>query len=380
MYNCIIRTKVITDPQDVIELIEGIETYGLRVVPLGNGCKYKSLQAFKADNKWLGFCDNIAINLKDTRLEITSRYGKYYLDKVCTYIFDLNEDPIFGVSGLKTFAEFSKALKMPKGCEYGDLLENYYDKETGKYVCSAKPILGHKKESDNLENVYEYDLNSAYSNVILNGIPDLKQPELNKKVTENHVGFLIDDDLTMVPEGYDADVVFPIVPCPEALKNYIHKWKNIKDAAKIREDDIEALTAKAYLNLPVGYTQRYNPFFRSYVVNSCNNYIRSIMDKNTFMWNTDAIFSTVERPDLPVADEIGKFKVIKCDKFKYIGANYQINDEIPTYRGISKHWFEAFEKINGRRFDILKDRVPEHINKWYWDWATLTLKESDFDN
>lgn len=109
------------------------------------------------------------------------------------------------------------------------------------------------------------------------------------------------------------------------------------------------------LNLPIGYCQRYNPFLRSYVVNSCNEVIKRLIDDDTLFWNTDAIFSRKRRPELELGTEIGQFKEIHCDTLSYVGNVYQINNEDPTYRGISKSWFKAFEKKNGRKYDLLKD-------------------------
>jgi hypothetical protein len=109
------------------------------------------------------------------------------------------------------------------------------------------------------------------------------------------------------------------------------------------------------LNLPIGYCQRYNPFLRSYVVNKCNNKIKAIIDHNTLFWNTDAIFSRVRRPELELGTEIGQFKEIHCNTLTYVGNVYQINNEDPTYRGISKSWFKAFEKEHGRKYNLLLD-------------------------
>lgn len=67
-------------------------------------------------------------------------------------------------SGLDCFAAMSKAYKIPKAIEYNySRLNNYFDEESGKYICTARPILGYnrKYEKQILTNCYEYDLNSA---------------------------------------------------------------------------------------------------------------------------------------------------------------------------------------------------------------------------
>lgn len=98
------------------------------------------------------------------------------------------------------------------------------------------------------------------------------------------------------------------------------------------------------------------------------------MDENTVLWNTDAIYTT--KPlELDIGSNIGQWTVRIIDKLTVMGCNYQINTDIPTYRGIPKHWFEAFERINKRPFDLNKDELPGRINKWFMNWETLTLEE-----
>ena len=54
-----------------------------------------------------------------------------------------------------------------------------------------------------LEDVYEYDKNSAYSSVLMDKVPNLNCPlfKKNQKVRKGYVGFYIDDTLTLVEEG-----------------------------------------------------------------------------------------------------------------------------------------------------------------------------------
>ena len=59
----------------------------------------------------------------------------------------LNNEDIFKQSGIDCFKEMSKAYKIPKAKEYNiKRLENYLDNYTGKYVCSARPILDYNKK------------------------------------------------------------------------------------------------------------------------------------------------------------------------------------------------------------------------------------------
>ena len=150
------------------------------------------------------------------------------------------------------------------------------------------------------------------------------------------------------------------------------KWYNKKK----NSTGVEKETAKAMLNLPIGYTQRYNPFLRSYIVHRCNFQIFDLIDKDSLFWNTDAIFSRRRRTDLKIGDNIGEFKEIHYKVVRYIGNVYQLDKEIPVYRGIPKAWFRAFERENGRPFDLLLDDIPKPMNLYEWDWDKLELRRN----
>lgn len=381
--NILKRKQIIKSAKEINKILSLIDYFRLIPVKIGRGQKYKSLESWKIGNNIsnISLSKYMIIELKDTKLEITTRYYDYGVPT--TYIFDLNNDDIFIKSGLDCFKEFNRAYKVPRADKYNiDRLNRYKNTENNKYVCSASPILDYnrKYEKQLLENCYEYDLNSAYANTLLRKIPDLENPVIAKwpkqiKVNKNEVGFILDDTLSIVNSGYMADIKFKLIDTPKKLKDFLIRWYNRKK----NSTGNEKLEAKAMLNLPIGYCQRYNPFLRSYVVNTCNNVIKEIIDENTLFWNTDAIFSKVRRPELEIGNEIGQFKEIKCDKLVYVGNVYQINDEDPTYRGISKTWFKSFEKEYGRKYDLLKDydKTISRINYYDLNWETLKLEVNE---
>ena len=381
--NILKRKQIIKSAEEINKMLSLIDYYGLTPIKIGRGQKYKSLESWKIGNNIskISLSQHMIIELKDTKIEITTRYYEYGVPT--TYIFDLNNEDIFVRSGLDYFKEFSRAYKVPKADKYNiDRLNKYKNTENNKYVCSASPILDYnrKYEKQLLENCYEYDLNSAYANTLLRKIPDLENPVIAKwpdqiKVNKNEVGFILDDTLSIVNSGYMADIKFKLIDTPKKLKDFLIRWYNRKK----NSTGNEKLEAKAMLNLPIGYCQRYNPFLRSYVVNSCNKVIKELIDENTLFWNTDAIFSKVKRPELEIGNEIGQFKEIKCSKLVYVGNVYQINDEDPTYRGISKTWFKSFEKEYGRKYDLLKDydKTISRINYYDLNWETLKLEVNE---
>lgn len=378
--NILKRKQIIKSVKDINKMLSLIEYYGLTVIKIGNGQPYKSIETWKVANNIskISLSQYMIVELKDTKLEITTRY--YDFGKPCTYIFDLNNEDIFKQSGIDCFKEFSKAYKIPKAKDYNiKVLDKYLDLESNKYVCSARPILDYNRayEKQYLKDCYEYDLNSAYANTILKQIPDLYNPIIADwpnqiKVKKNEIGFIFDDELSIVKPGYEADIKFKLIDTPKSLKEFLLKWYNKKK----NSTGNEKLEAKAMLNLPIGYCQRYNPFLRSYVVNSCNEAIKQLIDKDTLFWNTDAIFSLKRRPELELGTEIGQFKEVHCNTLCYVGNVYQINNEDPTYRGISKSWFKAFEKENGRKYDLLKDydKSISRLNYYNLNWEELRVE------
>ena len=378
--NVLKRKQIISSAKVVNKMLSLIDYYGLTPIKIGVGQPHKSIEAWKLANNEskVSLSQYIIIELKDTKLEITTRYYDYGVP--CTYIFDLNNDEIFKQSGLDCFKELSKAYKVKAAKEYNyERLDQCLNKETGKYVCSARPILDYNKkyEKQLLTDCYEYDLNSAYANTLLKKIPDLNKPVIANwpdqiKVNKNEIGFILDDELSIVKPGYMADIKFKLINTPDKLKDFLIKWYNIKKVSTGNKK----LEAKAMLNLPIGYCQRYNPFLRSYVVNSCNAAIKQLINDDTLFWNTDAIFSLKRRPELELGNEIGQFKEIHCDTLCYVGNVYQINNEDPTYRGISKSWFKAFEKQHGRRYNLLLDynKQVSRLNYYELNWKTLKLE------
>ena len=367
----ILKRERVAEPEKVPELINCIDLYNLKVLKIGIDGDYNSLKMakYKLGNE-CNLSNYIYIELKETILEITTKFlepGR----KACTYKISLDQKDIAESSGLRYFTIFQKYFKVPELTDK----PQWIDPNSGKFTLSASPILGYNKkfEKQELKDCYEYDLNSAYASVMIGKIPDLDNPiEGRVKVEEGEVGFIYDEHLTLVKGGIGetANIKFKLIDAPEGLKRFATKYYNIKK----NSDGQEKIDAKAMLNLPIGYCQRHNPFFRAYIVNTCNEKIKSIIDKDTLFWNTDAIFSRVKRTDLDIGDNIGQFKEIHCNTLRYIGNTYQIDDELPVYRGIPKKWFKAYEKKSGKKYNLLIDLKPEKHNIYNWNWQTLELE------
>ena len=114
------------------------------------------------------------------------------------------------------------------------------------------------------------------------------------------------------------------------------------------------------------------------IKNELSKGIKNLINDDILIWNTDSVISNKKIENISIGTNIGQFKEIKHQSLKYIGNIYQFNDDIPVYRGIPKEWFNAFEKINGRKFNLLKDACPKNSNKWIWDWENLNLRKNDY--
>lgn len=229
--NILKRKRIITSVKEANKILNYVDYYGLSVIAIGNGQPYKSLQSWQIANKVakVSLSQYIIIELKDTKVEITTRYHEF--GTPATYIFDLNEENIFAQSGLDCFKEFSRYYTVKKAETYNyERLNRYLSTETGKYVCSAKPILGYniKYEKQELKDCYEYDLNSAYAAAMLDKIPDLQAPIIANypdmiKVNKNEIGFIIDDNLSVIKPGDMADIKFKLIDTPNEIKKYLLK-------------------------------------------------------------------------------------------------------------------------------------------------------------
>ncbi len=368
------RIRQLDKWQDVNKLIEfNLKWRNMKVMRVGRNQKYTSTTEARYSPEFDCFGKTMIIYEGLTKLEITSKYSPESC-KVTTWVFNLNGEDTSSIAGQQAYAQLCRAYKIPDFRE-NSLMENWYFKEQGRFQCSASPIVGYNRKFNKtrLYNVYEYDLNSAYSSVMLNGLPDTSEYREKDYVKNGEVGFILDEKLTMVDiEGGYSDVIFKIMPCPDKLKDWLIDCYNEKKTAI----GIDRQRAKAFLNYPIGYCQRTNPFIRSYIVHKCNARIDDLIDKDTIFWNTDAIFSIRKRDDLEIGDDIGQFKEVLIDSVYYDGNNYQIGLNEPCYRGIPKQWFKSFAKMNGRPFDMEKDGLPPKMNKFIFNWDTLRLEKN----
>lgn len=352
------RSRAITI-QEANLILEVIKNYGIKIIYLGLNDSYNEAKVRIADFNYSKYA---IIKENDTNIFIETRYYEFGF-KPTRYICWLDNVKRSAISGLQAFNEFQRhCFKAVNAADYDlPLLDKYWDGELRKYTCSASPLIDYnpKYQMQELHNVYEYDINNAYSSMMLKKIPDVNNPHFNCYLKPNQVGFFLDDKLTMVE--YDtfvyAQVVFDLIELKPEQKAYLERLYLKKEMAQTDEEYNEA---KLMANAAIGYYQKFNPFMRSYIVNKCNKRIKELLDDDSILWNTDAIFSLKRRPELEIGNKIGNFKEIVIDKFVYKGNNYQINDEKPKYRGVAKSWFPD-------GWNMLTDPVPKRNNIYLFD-------------
>lgn len=305
---------------------------------------------------------------KQIRFEITT---KWYENKPCTYIFTKNnEDDIellISTKGSDAYRTLRRYYKVPdfRNTE----MDMYIPRdEWGKYIFSAQPLLGYNKKYNMKETyLYEYDINSAYSDQMLKPCPNTSCYTLFDIVRENQVGFMFDKELTLVDQpGLYADIVFDLMESP--FTRFVDTWYGRKKKAK---NMVKKKKAKEMLNFSIGYMQRTNPFLRAFIIHNCNKRIQSLLDDNVALWNTDAIYSTVRRPELELGNDLGQWK-IEEGLFRIRELEYQKVGEAPHFRGVPRSWFPP-------NFNLLTDKLPTSGNIYKFNIDKFRIEEMDYN-
>lgn len=351
-------------------ILEILKVYKIEIIYIGPHDSYNETKIAIANFNYSKYA---IVKENEASLWIETRY--YELGyKATRYICWLDGKKRPAVSGLQAFQKLQQhCFKAIHAKNYNcEDINKLYDHKTGKYIFSAGPIIDYnpKYENKDLYNVWEYDIHSAYSSIMLDKIPDVNHPQFNCILKKNQVGFFLDEKCSMLSTpGCWAHIVFNLIELNDKQKEYINKLYLRKEYA-IDED--EKAECKLMLNASIGYYQRYNPFIRAYIVHKCNQAIKNIIDDETVVWNTDAIFSLKRRPELELGDKIGQFKETQINRFAYKGNNYQINYEKPKYRGVPNSWFPD-------GWNILTDPVPDRCNSYKFDLEKLKIiKNKEF--
>lgn len=309
--------------------------------------------------------DTSFLTVDEMHVKFTTMYWEY--PKPTTYICRLDGVVNTVIPGKEAFKEFQKAFKAPR-LDHDQEFINYVGKDKkGRFNASASPLVGYNHVYDKrLDYVYVYDLNSAYAEQLCGMMPDTSVIHYNEDVKPGQVGFILYDrqgiDICEQP-GICCDMVCDLMPSP--WKEFAKTWYDRKKNPKSPE---EKAKAKSILVSSVGYLQLVNPLLRAYIVGKCNHKIHDLIDENTIMWNTDAIYSLTPREDLVIGENIGEFKLEYQGMIEHIGNNYnKIDTGEISYRGMPKSWFKS-----GHR--LLVDKLPtKEQSLYYFDEEKLQI-------
>lgn len=233
----------------------------------------------------------------------------------------------------------------------------------------TKFMKGEKRLKSKKQKVWCYDMNSCYAAVLRDKIPDFEHPMIDHVVQAGEIGFLPEEGCTLVHEGEFAVIAFPLIDSP------FRKWvdeiyevkKNSPKGSYERED------AKARLVRGIGNYENSNMLMRAYIVNTANEIMESLMDKNTILCNTDSLHSLVERPDLSVGEGVGQFKLEYVGEVSYNGHDY-VQIEKPKEKPKKKYYLDFEElqiKENTRCITSRKTQQQEKL----LDVKTIPLSE-----
>lgn len=261
---------------------------------------------------------------------------------------------------------------------YRNFKNNYYPELPTAHPngISATPLLGYNEDFERQRiPAWGYDLNSAYSAAMMKEwIDTSKNPEMKIIDPETELGFDYNDNglLVIKRQGF-ARWVFKKMEVPAGVRRYVIHWFSVKKKAAAAGDIKTKTLAKRNLNYLVGYFQRTNPWLRALIVCSCNEFIENLLDENSLFWNTDSIVSRVRRYDLEenIGAGLGQWKLEHEGVVAYIGHAYQWNNDQPTYRGVTKAWFQD-------GWDILRDPIPSEGNAFEFNKETFRLEETQY--
>lgn len=287
----------------------------------------------------------------DSLLNI-KKYVWAYIDK------DRMEDDLFGYQAFNIFKRYVdvNTFKLnPNDFGFSSISEIAHSKAFQFY---------NKKYNFTKQIAYEYDLNSAYTSMCCSKMPTvlLRKDDYLKDI-KTEVGFNeVDGYLSFVENDFEiCDFVFKL----ERIKGFTEfflSYYEKKKKAKLKGNKRKSQYYKNIMNYVIGYLQKINPFVKAYIILNLNKKMFNYVDKyydDILLSNVDSLISKRDLSNvLPISNNLGDFKEVrKGEDFYMYGYNYQWNFEPPSYRGIPKAWFENYQEIMKKEFDLSKTSV-----------------------
>lgn len=288
---------------------------------------------------------NLMNNILDDRDKCTSFIKEQkafvdYYNRVYNYgvNFSLYDNVV-----IENYVDDKKAMQKAKGF-YAHIQRLTGQKKYSKKIYGMEvqySYFNDKYENQKLENIYIYDMFMAYLSVFKEGYyPNTDGEEFGAGIVEdNQIGFNnVLGYLEVVEPGYFATYRFERAQEPK-LKKWVLDIAAKRKLYKAQERDIEAAELKTAVVIALGIISNNNIFLRAYITGTISNYIRSLIDENTLIANTDSIISIGPRDDLDIGKGLGQFKVEQANKYMvYQGSNYIIYDDADFTNPIINKW------------------------------------------
>ena len=285
-----------------------------------------------------------------------------------TYVLDRNGEYKESPDTLHIMSEFAKVYPIQKVSEYMPQYvfdeTKFKDGKVGYRMCigSASPIKDSNKNFRNkaTEGCYEYDMSNAYGQFLRLQLPDLRTVQYNTEVKPGQVGF---DWYESTLYGYPRLVMYtqPGAICKwvfDLMESPYREWcDKIIAQLKVETDKNKRDRLKNKFRIAVGQLQSSNPFWRAYIVESCNILNQKLRDNNSIYWSTDSIVSATKRDD--ILESGFNWSIKNQGTFKLKGRlDHQWNDEIPVVSGIKKLYIKSYNRTHAKPFDLIKDEMP----------------------
>lgn len=327
------------------------------------------LEEARESRKTLVFTDTLKNNISLTHnnviavmrenVVLTMNKGK----STYQYHFNLNGENKVLVNPRVVYATFKKYVQF-------DDIEN---------PCgySSTGILFYNDKFNGKTKAYSYDLNSSYSNAMINcDYPDMDKFVGNHmRVGEDEIGFVdVLGNVRVVEQGHIAKYVYKKLSCTDKLyygmMKFVMHYYRIKKNAKTPE---EKMKAKNFLNIAIGCLQNHNWMFRTCILSYANKIITDLIEKykeHVIYCNTDNI--TLDIPiELDIGTGIGQFKVEHENEYvKKKGTAVQWDDKV-VIRGVTScRLSEDFDLLTDEltytkphKYELNKEELQIYENK-----------------
>lgn len=387
-------------PSEANELLDNLQfKLGKKII---NGKKYSSL---KEEGEWLDSIVAITENRSTVIIEyriddrLNSQFWKdrfsflsreeYHPGKKHRVTVSLSGDDPVHVNPTRAWRDFKFMVPdfpdIDKIPEYG--ATEYYDHEGCQHIywtClddidptkKTAALIGYnpKYRFKHIDDTYYYDRNSAFTYSLMKcELPDMKKrvwmsedPVAGvKRCASDEIGYWWNPtSLCYMASERVGNIIFKKLPRDSKLIQELAHWGDYYYTKKNKypSGTKQHKQAKDTLNITIGYMQRKNPFYRISAITYCNlmmmKAIRDCKGKAIY-WNTDGIITEGAIDCFPLSTKLGDWKIEKHGGFYMDGITYQLEGDNPVQRGIPKGWYRRFEELNGRKFDLEKDKLPD---------------------